>query len=272
MTALVPALLASVARHLHSDEPIVTFPASGAGAWDRWDRFLAIRDARVFEIGNICGTCEFWFRRLETAGGPIELEAIRGRLNEGLAKIDRDVVDAFASILQTGTYRIALLRLQPEIVAVASAEDYFASDQPAEWRDRNESPHDPGVTYYRVDNRFGVAAPSKGDKVYEFLVPLEPAAELDSDRIAFFERKLSEGGTPTAVAAGVLDIKGYWDSPHSHWCVGHYLLDGHHKVEAAARIGRPITLLSFIASEQGISSPEQIDQLLAGHALDVVEG
>ena len=43
-------------------------------------------------------------------------------------------------------------------------------------------------------------------------------------------------------------------------CLAHYLLDGHHKVFAANKAGLPITLLAFLAVEQGISSAEQIEQ------------
>ena len=44
----------------------------------------------------------------------------------------------------------------------------------------------------------------------------------------------------------------------SHWCLAHYLIDGHHKVFAASETGMPCTLLSFLAVDQGVSSPEEV--------------
>ncbi len=85
---------------------------------------------------------------------------------------------------------------------------------------------------------------------------------LDEQRIAYFRDQLTLGVRPTAIAVSVLDIKQYYDSDVAHWCLAHYLLDGHHKIAAAAETGCPITLLSFVTSDHGISAPENIDKLL----------
>lgn len=264
MTVASPALLASTARHISPTEEIVTFPTSGGGSWKVWDRFLAIRGEHIFEIGNICATCEFWFRRLDGQAASVDVEALDHKLASGLTALEPDVVDAFASLLQAGTYRIALFCLMPFRVAVGSAADYFAQEQRVAWGE-DDLPQDPDTDYYRVNGRSDVPVTAEGDLAYEFLAPLQSPDSLDPRRIAFFEERLSQGAAPTAVAVGVLDIKQYWDSPVAHWCLSHYLLDGHHKVEAAARTGRPLTLLSFIATEHGISQPEHLDQLLDGY-------
>jgi hypothetical protein len=65
----------------------------------------------------------------------------------------------------------------------------------------------------------------------------------------------------------VLDVKqpAVWSGEPtitSHSCLAHYLLDGHHKVFAASKAGLPLTLLAFLAIENGISSGEQIEQVL----------
>lgn len=41
-----------------------------------------------------------------------------------------------------------------------------------------------------------------------------------------------------------------------HWCLAHYLLDGHPKVYAAASADAPVGLLSFLAVCQSIAEPE----------------
>lgn len=65
------------------------------------------------------------------------------------------------------------------------------------------------------------------------------------------------------MALSVLDVKGPAETGVDHWCLGHFLLDGHHKVAAAARTGRSLTVLAFIALEHGVSSPEQVAIALA---------
>jgi hypothetical protein len=52
-------------------------------------------------------------------------------------------------------------------------------------------------------------------------------------------------------------------SSTSHWCLAHYLIDGHHKVYAAAQENKPLTLISFLAVDQGVSSEEEIDELVS---------
>jgi hypothetical protein len=43
-----------------------------------------------------------------------------------------------------------------------------------------------------------------------------------------------------------------------HWCLTHFLFDGHHKMEAATRSGMPVTLLSLLAVDDGLAGPEDL--------------
>ncbi len=45
---------------------------------------------------------------------------------------------------------------------------------------------------------------------------------------------------------------------YAHWALTHFLLDGHHKMEAAAREGRPLRLLSLLAVEASLATPELV--------------
>jgi len=47
-----------------------------------------------------------------------------------------------------------------------------------------------------------------------------------------------------------------------HWCLAHYLLDGHHKTRAASLVVKPITLLSFLATAESVATEENGDHLL----------
>jgi hypothetical protein len=67
----------------------------------------------------------------------------------------------------------------------------------------------------------------------------------------------------TAVTLGVLDVSGPYFSDREHWGPFHFLLDGHHKLLAAARAGRPVRLLSYISIGQSLARPEEFAQFRA---------
>ena len=69
------------------------------------------------------------------------------------------------------------------------------------------------------------------------------------------------------VTLSVLDIKSpaVWEGDKditSHWCLAHYLIDGHHKAYTAAISDKPLTLVSFLSMNQGISSEDEIVELI----------
>jgi hypothetical protein len=90
---------------------------------------------------------------------------------------------------------------------------------------------------------------------------------LDQERV---KQYMEAASCPTAVALSVLDVKEPADfseeqkrqgHDNAHWCLAHYLLDGHHKTFAASQAGRSLPLLTLLAVDKGISTPEQVDQL-----------
>jgi hypothetical protein len=54
----------------------------------------------------------------------------------------------------------------------------------------------------------------------------------------------------------------------SHACLAHYLVDGHHKVFAAGKARLPLILISFLAIDKGISSTDEIEQVIKGISPD----
>ncbi|WEL94242.1 hypothetical protein P1N98_04920, partial [Tsukamurella tyrosinosolvens] len=75
------------------------------------------------------------------------------------------------------------------------------------------------------------------------------------------------GTTPTAVALSMLDRRApaviapdavdYYE----HWAVTHFLLDGHHKFEAAARVGAPLRLLALVNIDESLAGAEAVAEL-----------
>ncbi|MEV0457806.1 hypothetical protein [Catellatospora methionotrophica] len=43
--------------------------------------------------------------------------------------------------------------------------------------------------------------------------------------------------------------------------LAHFLLDGHHKMQAAAEAGRPLRLLSLLSVDAGLALPDQVARI-----------
>lgn len=231
----------------------------------QWDRYLAINGQRAFHIGNVCGTCEFFFERMEGATQGVSPQQVASELNVGLSSIDPALLDDVEKIVPQGTYRVLLLQVQPKLVVPGDENDYFTNEQVELWGIDSfwGLPHSPKTEYYRLST---VPLPARQSQ-FEFLVPTFPHNWLNLERVAEYEANLQQGERPTAIALSVLDVKGPadWEGHKEvveHVCLAHYLIDGHHKSYAAARCSHTMTLLSFLAVEQSVATGEDIDALL----------
>lgn len=263
----MPELLDLTARTVTESRSPVGFATTGGEHWKVWDRFLTINGVHAYHIGNICGTCAFFFERMDGADANVDVGALTAALADGLPALDTGVVESLTQLAPNAEYMIALLRVRPKSVQSDGDDDYFAVEQmeqvgPDYWGD--EPPHDTKTNYYRVEGRSRVALPNAdADTVgFDFIIPMTPKAALSEERVRYYEAAITGGQSPTAVAVSVLDIKGPYDGA-DHWCLAHYLLDGHHKIAAAARSGSEITLIALIAVDQGISDRESVETMLS---------
>ncbi|MFF4794398.1 hypothetical protein ACFY2M_32585 [Streptomyces sp. NPDC001276] len=229
-------------------------------------RLLAVDGKPAFELSSWCGTCPFLFRRLEGAGQTLSLDSVQEQLTEELVDLDDGgVIDAFGALLPEGTYRPFLLRVEPRLVAPGQQDDYFSHEQVATWGldqfwGLPEYPHTP---YYRT---FETPVDEFGH-LYEFVVPMVPPTWNERERVEEYVELMDQGTVPTAVAVSTLDVcepaNSTTDDHYQHWGLTHFLLDGHHKLEAAATAGRPVQLLSLLALGEGLAGPEEYARLPA---------
>jgi len=101
-----------------------------------------------------------------------------------------------------------------------------------------------------------------------FVIPMFPLTWLDQEKLIHYKDEIAHGGQPTAFTLSVLDIKQpafcHGDPEITeHWCLAHYLLDGHHKTYAAAQQNAPLNLVSFLAVDESLASEEEIKSALA---------
>jgi hypothetical protein len=238
--------------------------ASGGGPGRR---LLVVDGEPAFELSFWCGTCPLLFRRLKTAQQKLSLEGVQEQLTGTLAAPgDGGVIDAFGALLPRGDYLPMLLRLEPRLVVPGQGGDYFSGEQVATWGldqfwGLPEYPHTP---YYRT---FETAVDASAH-LYEFVVPMVPPTWNVRERVEEYAELMGRGAAvPTAVAVSTLDVcepaAGLGEDHCRHWGLTHFLLDGHHKLEAAATAGQPVQLLSLLALNEGLAGAEDCARLSA---------
>ncbi|HZM77271.1 MAG TPA: hypothetical protein VFC19_16175 [Candidatus Limnocylindrales bacterium] len=233
-------------------------------AW-RGRRLLWLDERPAFDLSFWCGTCGFLFERLEGANSTCSLEDVDRRLVDGLDGIDEQVIDRFASLLPRGQYLPLLLRVQPSLVRPAGDGDYFASEQVATWGLSGfwGLPEYPRTPYYRTYETLVGA----DEHLYEFVVPMVPPSWNDQEQVARYVTELARSTKLTAVAVATLDVcvpameMAQSTDYYRHWGLTHFLLDGHHKMQAAATSERPLQLLSLLSIDASLCSPDETSRV-----------
>jgi hypothetical protein len=102
--------------------------------------------------------------------------------------------------------------------------------------------------------------------LYEFIVPMVPPGWNNRDRVQHYRDLMDRGVTPTAVALSTLDVcQPAMDDEstdyYGHWGLTHFLLDGHHKLEAAASSNSKVQVLALMSFDGSLSSADDIARL-----------
>ncbi|MFB7084884.1 hypothetical protein [Streptomyces sp. NPDC056296] len=96
-------------------------------------------------------------------------------------------------------------------------------------------------------------------------MPMVPPTWNERERVEEYVALMERGTVPTAVAISTLDVCApaldMSTDYYSHWGLTHFLLDGHHKLEAAAAASRPVQLLSLLALGESLARPEDCARL-----------
>ena len=255
--------------NIQSENSPLNFETTGDSSWKIWDRFISVNGENIYHIGNICGTCIFFFEKLKDKDKIINPRIEIDKLNNGLTSIDSSVIENLKRIIPSGNYELNLRTINPRYVYKGKNDDYFVHEQVKLWGVAWGNDGDlflPMTDYYRGKNEiFG-----QDKEYFDFYIPLTSLDLLDSKRVNFYKNEILSGKKPTAVSLSVLDIKEPSTYPDEdtfpeitqHWCIANYLIDGHHKIKAAAELNAEITLLAFFATDKGVSTEEEIKELL----------
>jgi hypothetical protein len=210
-----------------------------------WWWYLDLNGEPAYLIGNICGTCETIFQRMPDAKLPLTPRQLSEALENGIEVISQEIIDTVLPLLPQGEYLAGVVEFTPRLVRAY------------------ENPSSPVIgcdaDYYWMRS----ISQDKKEQKNEILLPMVAETQLNLKRLDEYSQSVFQGSRPTALALSIVDFRAV-RGEYGEWNLAHFLLDGHHKVMAASRLGRPIRLLSFLSITQ---SGEEIlrDEFIRGH-------
>lgn len=247
--------------------PRIGFERTGTEYWKEWERYLTIDGKKAFHLGNICDTCHFLFSKLGDSNIAPPTKEISTRLEKSKDVLDTRFLDLLGQILPADDFFVACIRVKPQLTHPGDKLDYFSKECPALFAigEYHGPCYDVNTPYYRDSGTVF----AKDKLLINFMIPLHDPGELSHERVAYFSELLEKGHVPTAFAISVLDIEApaippaqlrqeNISSESEHWCLAHYLLDGHHKIHAAAKADAECAILCFISRKESFGGDDAL--------------
>jgi hypothetical protein len=247
---------------VNNPDPILTFQTlpsrTDPKRFPLWERYLAVKGVRVFDLGVTCGTCSFVYNRLKEKPS-IPPQHLADILKDGLQTISQPIIETVARILPSGEYAAGLISISPQF----------------EFSRKGKFSH---VGYGHVTTEFYQCGEKQVDEsglIEQAIVPLFSTKTLNQKTIEKYMKEIQAGMLPTALSITIAEGKhimagsGY-EAPDAISLM-HFLIDGHHKVYAASQLGKPITLLSFLYNYigAGLVTTHKHDPALAQSMIDL---
>jgi hypothetical protein len=240
----------------------------------RWYCHITVNGQRIFEYGSPCGTCGIVFRKVSSSNARVsDPEAVQllGDLNEVPTE---QILERLARVLEPGEYHPVVIEGKVKLIEPGAENDYFATDvvrlfgyEPPEYKE----PAGPWTPYYKFGrncqfDRTGRRTGPHSALVTAVVMPLHDPPKLDRERIEYWKAQHRSGHKLTAFAISVVDNQ----SPAlerfaraykfaEHFLFTNCLLDGHHRIQAAAELGTSLRILSFLSSK--FSLVQNLDDL-----------
>lgn len=216
---------------------------------------LEVEGKPAYQISNMCGTCYSLYERVESANLPLAPREVSAHLERGFPQPSAELIETAAALLPPGKYVCSVIEVG-DLIRRAVSEAYpGANDGRPTWMwERTISE---GKVLRYSDHYFDFSR-------RELILPLVSGDALYPPRIQEYEEILLGGGKPIALALSVIDAYPWITFGPIEWNLSHFLIDGHHKVAAAANLGMPITILSFLSIRES-NTPVFEDEFVCKH-------
>jgi len=194
-------------------------------------------------IGGTCDTCGGWFSLVDKPFRPGTPEEISNRLGQGIKAIDPPLVESIMPLLPRGRYTVGLLRTAP--FCHENDTDHWYRSRCVEREIWHRLPTD------EDDNGAPVTAHEYFERYRESedILPHLPKGSIDWKQVRHYVEAMESGNRPTAMVISLGEMRHPGGGSLTYARLTHFVIDGHHKLYAAASIGKPLTLLSFFAHD-----------------------
>lgn len=231
-------------------------------------RELLLNGDPTFHLGPWCGTCPALFERVAEPERA-DLRLAECTLRTGSDRIEDAVLAAYGAVLPESRYTALLVDAAPLLIHPGDPGDYYHEEQVACWGidPLVGGPADPGTPYYRTFE----APLGPQDHLFEFVVPMVPPS-WNTRALVERQAEALEAGAElgTAVAYTLLDVlesvTGDGAEEYTHWTITHFLLDGHHRLEAAAAGKGRARLLGLLDERRSMASGNDVARMLDARA------
>jgi hypothetical protein len=179
-----------------------------------------------------------------------------------------EVLKKLARVLEPGSYYPTVVQGTVRAIIPGAPDDYFSTDvvrlfglDPPDYKE----PAGSRTSYYRLGADCELKRTGRVEEQYKALVtaivmPLHEPSQLNRQRIEFWKRQQIAGANLTAFAVSVLDDQqpAMSRADDTYPYVEQFLfticlLDGHHRIQAAAELGVPVRILSLLARDFSIA-------------------
>jgi hypothetical protein len=224
--------------HQSRSELSIIAPVENDGSWKgtSWYRFITLGGQPVYKLGPNCETCEFFLARV--GEGMVSIDHTRDALNEFSAeRTDKKSVGAlvktFTALLPNGKYTPILAEIYPR--QAASMGSKSSDDKTAlEF-----------FAYAVHDERWAETAGGHMHFFEEWIIPVRSPipAHLNTSTVVAYQQSIDRGRQALAICISILE------EHQGNTRLLHFLLDGHHKTEAAARRASSLWIISFLSHD-----------------------
>ena len=100
--------------------------------------------------------------------------------------------------------------------------------------------------------------------LFEFVVPMVPPSWNNPGTVSQYAQRRGQPA-PACLTVSILDIcqpavaaDSASEPGLAHWCLAHFLLDGHHKMQASSQTGQPVRLVALLSIDHSLAQRNDI--------------